>query len=412
MRGLEGLALEFQTRSRGFVRERCQALGKLECSLRARRQSTQGTAPARIAVLYVSQSRVCGGAELSLLDLLATLDREQYAPHCVHPGGPRLTAELEKLGVVQHVCHALQPLKRARLSTAIVAMGRASARIRAIVMRNSIRLVHANSATAALLCVPFVPRRVPVIWHVRDIAKRPELTLLKRFARVAITPSRHLEHTVGRFLVGRTTLIANGIDVTRFAGVPDKPFDRCDIRMLLVAHFAPWKGHDIALDAVAMLRMRGHPVSLSMLGGPATFCDGTSIDSMRRQIAERQLSHCVRVFGDVEDICSHLAQSDLLLHPAYPEPFGRVVVEAMAAGRAVVAFDGAHGPAEILGASRAGLLVPNRTAAALSMALSDLFERPERLRALSLAGRQYAHKFERSSMSREIEHLYRGLLRT
>jgi glycosyltransferase involved in cell wall biosynthesis len=92
------------------------------------------------------------------------------------------------------------------------------------------------------------------------------------------------------------------------------------------------------------------------------------------------------------DVPALMRACDVVLHTSTdPEPFGRVVVEGMLAGRPVVATD-RGGPAEILAGSGAGLLVPAGDADALADALGGLLGNPERAVAMGRAGRERARR--------------------
>jgi glycosyltransferase involved in cell wall biosynthesis len=78
---------------------------------------------------------------------------------------------------------------------------------------------------------------------------------------------------------------------------------------------------------------------------------------------------------------------DLLAHPSFEEPFGLVVVEAMACARPVVAINGGGIP-EIIRHGRDGLLVPAEDAAALANAMCTLIENPGQAQELTRSARQ------------------------
>jgi glycosyltransferase involved in cell wall biosynthesis len=108
--------------------------------------------------------------------------------------------------------------------------------------------------------------------------------------------------------------------------------------------------------------------------------------------------------GFREDIPELMAASDIVLHTSVaPEPFGRVIVEAMLARRPVVATLGG-GAEEIIQTPETGVLVPPGDAIALADAVLGLLDRPDRRLAMGLAGRARAETmFGLATMLEEIE---------
>ena len=111
-----------------------------------------------------------------------------------------------------------------------------------------------------------------------------------------------------------------------------------------------------------------------------------------------------------EDIPDVLALCDLFVLPSLGEHFGRVLIEAMAMARAVVATD-AGGVPEIVLHGETGLLVPPAQPKALAEAVLALLEDPGRAARLGAAGRRRAEtEFSLSRHVEAVEALYQELL--
>src|SRR5205823_5484243 len=95
-------------------------------------------------------------------------------------------------------------------------------------------------------------------------------------------------------------------------------------------------------------------------------------ESLRRQANELGIGEIVEFAGFSHNIAEELARLTVAVHAStVPEPFGQVVVEAMACGVPIVATDGG-GPAETIDHGTDGLLVPGGDAEALAGALAQL----------------------------------------
>ena len=115
----------------------------------------------------------------------------------------------------------------------------------------------------------------------------------------------------------------------------------------LVARLQPWKGQDRLLRAVALLRERGHPVHLLLVGGDSFSLAPAYARSLPALVSELGLESAVTMTGEVPDAGPYIDQMDVLVNASDPEPFGIVLLEAMARGVAAVAVD-AGGPREII----------------------------------------------------------------
>ena len=119
----------------------------------------------------------------------------------------------------------------------------------------------------------------------------------------------------------------------------------------------------------------------------------------------------VRLLGFRRDVAALMAASDIFVLPAPAEPFGLVVVEAMAMAKPVIAA-AAGGPREIVTHGATGLLVPPQNPSALAAAIMDLLRHPEKARAMGLAGRRrYEEQFNAQRMARQTADVYSAIMR-
>lgn len=376
-------------------------------------------------VLFVDHTAQLGGAELSLLSAAKAFRATGHT--VLFEPGPFLE-RLHASGLSASVLPApafLQDVRREGGVGAALASVPGLLRLAARLARRAraFDVLLANSQKAMLVAglAGRLARR-PVVWCLRDLLTAAHFGRLNR--GVAAAASRLLvDRTVANSNATRDALVAaggapgrievvhNGIDAGPFLAVTEA--DVAALRRELAlppagvvgvfSRLAAWKGQHVLLDALEAL-----PGATALLVGDALFPeDERYADRLRQTIRRRGLVGRVRMPGFRADVPALMRACDIVLHTSTaPEPFGRVVVEGMLAGRPVVATD-RGGPAEILAGSSAGLLVPAGDADALAAALGRLLARPGQARAMGAAGRARARS--RFSVEQMVDGLERAL---
>jgi glycosyltransferase involved in cell wall biosynthesis len=177
----------------------------------------------------------------------------------------------------------------------------------------------------------------------------------------------------------------------------------------IVGRLAPWKGQHIFLEAVANLSRR-HPGLRARIIGSALFGEAEYVDNLRRLAKEFGIADVVEFAGFRHDIGGELAQLTVAVHASIvPEPFGQVVVEAMACGVPVVATEGG-GPAEVVSHGIDGLLVQPGDAKAMADAIAELLEDGELRTRLAEAAALKAHRYRPEQVATEVEAVYEAVL--
>ena len=138
--------------------------------------------------------------------------------------------------------------------------------------------------------------------------------------------------------------------------------------------------------------------------------EGDLRPALERQIAAGQLQERVRLLGFHADVPGLIRACDLFVLPSPAEPFGLVLLEAMALGRPVIATD-SGGPREIVAQNQTGLLVPPKNPAALAEAICCLINDPQARAEMGAAGEaRYRAQFTAARMAREMLALYHEVL--
>ncbi len=142
-----------------------------------------------------------------------------------------------------------------------------------------------------------------------------------------------------------------------------------------VGRLAPGKRQDLFLRAAARVSEAQPDVRFAVVGGDILGTEGRYAAGLEVLAEELGIADKVVFAGDQKDVYAWMDALDVLAHPAAREPFGLVLVEAMALGKPVVAVDHA-GPSEIVEHGRSGLLVPADDVEAFATAIRDALTDP------------------------------------
>jgi glycosyltransferase involved in cell wall biosynthesis len=173
----------------------------------------------------------------------------------------------------------------------------------------------------------------------------------------------------------------------------------------------PWKGQDVFLRAVAKLRARYREPLRVVVAGSSPDGSTEYPERLKALAAELGIADVVEFSGHVRDIFPLLARTDVAVHAStQPEPFGRVIAEAMISGVAVVATRGG-GAGEIVRHEQTGLHVPMGDADVMADAVERLLRDPELRRSLGRRAREFALREFRPALHAErVVALYREVL--
>jgi glycosyltransferase involved in cell wall biosynthesis len=386
-------------------------------------------APPRVA--FVDHCARRSGAELALARLLPALTAIE--PVVVLGEDGPLAGMLRDQGIEVHVLAmgtSTREFSRTAVLPGVGAVRAAlstlaySVRLARLLKRLGVRLVATNSLKSSLYGgLAGRLARVPVVWHVRDrIADDYLPSSAVRLVRLAARalPSgviANSEATLSTLrLPGgaarrlRARAIGDPCPPEEFAvgaGRPG-PGGAGDLTIGIVGRISPWKGQDVFLRAFARAFPEGG--ARARIVGGALFGEEEVGEELVALAEELGVADRVTFTGHVDDVAAELASLDIAVHAStIPEPFGQVVVEAMAAGVPVVATD-AGGPAEVVTDGADGLLFPMGDVDGLADRLTLLASDADLRGRLVAGGRATAAAYAPSVIAAAVESTYRGIL--
>jgi glycosyltransferase involved in cell wall biosynthesis len=355
-------------------------------------------------VLFVDQSGAPGGAELALLDVV-----KDHLPNCtvVLFSDGLFRGMLQDIGarvVVLPLGERASRFRRdSRMWAAFLAIPQLAAVIwRLIRLAKQHDIVFANTQKAfALAAVAAKLGRRPCVWWLQDILNRDHFSDFSRRISVAMA-NRLAARVFGNssaatksFLdaggdPGKTRTVLLGIDANAFAvedaGRGAEIRERLGVSKdaIVVGSFSrlsPWKGQHVLIQAIAKT-----PKFHALIVGSELFGESAYVQSLRDLVRELGVEQRVHFYGFTQNVVQPMAACDIIVHTSTaPEPFGRVLVEAMLAKRPLVATR-AGGPLEIIEDGHTGILVPLNDSDALAEVLMRLAADPHLRRRLALEG--------------------------
>jgi glycosyltransferase involved in cell wall biosynthesis len=185
----------------------------------------------------------------------------------------------------------------------------------------------------------------------------------------------------------------------------------------MVAQLTPWKGQIDAIRALPHIHRSAPETVLVVAGGLKFVSRGTRFDNsryvetLRAEVERLGVGSQVLFLGERADVPEVVQALDVLLMPSWEEPLGRIAIEAMSMGTAVVVTS-IGGPPEFVDQGRTGLLVPPRNCEALAAATARLLVDKRARASMAKAGQAFVR--DRFSQERFVDNVlgvYRGLER-
>jgi glycosyltransferase involved in cell wall biosynthesis len=400
----------------------------------------------RQRVLFIEAPPFVGGSVISLYELIRGLDYSRFEPIVLFFSPNPYRERFQKLGIqvetfseqmprmVQtkrdiagtlnryssHAAHSYRLLKDLyRLAQRDYPIAKRTARY---IDEWGIDLVHHNNCLptdrATILGASIA--RVPQTVHVRTLGA---FGMVERYLARSVDAFIYISQAVeglyrrlgipvekGHIIYNGFTLPQANADTTHLR--TEFGLSQDDRVIVNVGRIEWWKGQDYFIQTMAeIVKVQPNTKALLVGGVDSTLRNLEFQSKIQRMVLEMGLSNHVIFTGFRSDIPQIMAMSDLIVHSASePEPFGRVIVEAMLAGRPVVAT-AAGGVLDIIEDKATGLTVPPKDVAAMTGAIQYLLQHPADAAAMGQRAQQEAGKrFSVEQHARSVQCLYQQIL--
>lgn len=392
-------------------------------------KSSNSTEPK--AVLFIHHANDMYGADVGLLHSIQSLDRTKYYPIVILPSDMpmgMLSPELKRLGIEYRVA-PLGILRRKYFSVrAIVPLAIDFAKgivyVWSTIRRHHIALTYVNTVVAASGAIGGRLAGVPVIWHVREILSMPRFVRWTLHMALSLCASRIIciSNAVRDSLLNEAPVLAEKIMVVYNAvSVRSGNAHKVELRNELgvprdaplvgtVGRITHWKGQEVLAEAAGLV-LQNHPDAHFVAVGSYFADESHYLEKLESRIAELGLAGRFHLTGYRSAEADLYRAFDVFVLPSRkPEPFGRVTVESMMEGRAVIATN--HGgTCELIQEGVTGMLVPPSDPKSLASAIDLLLDDRSLREKMGQAAATHAKRhFGFSRYEAEIRQIIDGLI--
>lgn len=363
-------------------------------------------------VLYLTNAAQIGGGNRSLLVLWQAIRRLDVEPFAVCPDDGPMVAESRRQSIPVEIRPYVQPAVRSPRATL-----RATRDWIGLLRRERIDLVHANDpSNARAIAMAARVVGVPVVCYVHYPPASGYLEWCFRFlpsprafAYCSDAIRREIEPAARAVAPGSLhRVIHNSVALADFPAPAPDTRRTGPLRIGIIANLLPVKGHDDFLTMASILTRNGVDAEFVIVGGDIHGSGyGETLHDLAKSLG---IADRVHFTGHVPNVPDILRTLDIVVCASTVEPFGICVIEAMAAGKPVVATR-TGGLPEIVLPERTGLLVEPRNPAQLADAVGRLATAPELRAVFGTAGRQRVEEaFSDARQAEDTAALYREVL--
>ncbi|NMF64815.1 glycosyl transferase family 1 [Brasilonema octagenarum UFV-E1] len=364
-----------------------------------------------IIIMPLAEQR--GGSEMTLRDLMQEGRNAGVEWLVIFLEDGPMVELFRKFGVDARVVRGGRVREVHRLLMSAIAIASIARREHANVIISWMWLAHLTGGLAALLA------GIPAMWYQQEIPDNKNF--LKRLvnlmpARGVVTITKAIQSAQSQILPERPVYLVNpGVALDRFnpSDLPSPSEARSKLGLPLdgpligiVGRMQRWKGIHVLVEAMPKV-LQKYPNAHCVVVGGKHDLEPDYEDFLNEKIATLGLPEKVLLAGLQRNIPEWVQAMDVFVHASDNEPFGIVIIEAMALGKPIIAGN-AGGPTEIITNGLNGLLTPYGDANALADAILRYLNDQEFARTAAQAARQRALDFSTQRYAQNFIHALRS----
>lgn len=225
-----------------------------------------------------------------------------------------------------------------------------------------------------------------------------------RYIAISEDTKQYFEENLPAPLNSKIVLMLNAIDYARFSQNPLPQWPADEIRLINVGSFNPRKNQQLLVRVAKYLKDKGHNIKLTLLG------NGASRPEVIQLAESLDTTSYVDIPGTVDKVETVLAQNNLFVHAAVYEPFGLVLVEAMAAGLPVIALDG-KGNRDLHKDDVTGFLIEHESVEEFAEKILLLVKDKAYYEKISASARAFAKGFDIVAYTAKLLSVYKSMVK-
>ncbi len=328
-------------------------------------------------ILQILPELNVGGVERGTVDLARYLVKYGHKAVVVSAGG-ELVKDLESCGAIHYKLPAHKK--------SIFAIIKIVPRLVEIIKKENIEIVHARSRVPAWVAY-FACRRTNAVYisTCHGYYTRHMFSFVMGWAKRVIVLSNVIaRHMIDDFKVPyeRIRLIPRSVDLEKFKYIRPDTKRKDEFNIGIIGRITPLKGHLYFIKAMARVARIVPKIKIWIVGDAPSSREAYK-EQLQVLVRRLGLTHCTEFLGTQRDIPAILVHLDLVvLATTTHEAFGRVVVEAQAAGVPVVATE-VGGVVDIIENGKNGLLVPPADPSSMAEAVIKIFKDKELARSIA-----------------------------
>lgn len=372
-----------------------------------------------------------GGSDTCLYLLAKEIDQTKFEPYLIYKNKSTLVSQLEEIGVklIYIPSKKKRTVERNNLSiktasTIQIRKNNLNEKIKlikqlvkrfpdvlkfaSIILRNRIDIVHTNhnlNSDRSMIIAAILLRR-KVISHNRGLySPIPFDSIVSKGINKIINMSNYSKNVYTSNGIPSEVCITvyDGVDIDKF-----KPSasENKEVTIGLVGRLERWKGQHVLIEAAELVLKQYPEVKFQLIG------DGIYEPELRKMVDEKKLRDNVEFTGGVSNVQNYINNCSIIVHASIePEPFGMVVIEAMALAKPVIATN-FGGPLEIIDNEKNGYLIPPSNPKVLAALIIKLIENFELRQQIGQnARKKVISKFEVKKYTRQVEEIYNEILK-
>jgi len=220
-----------------------------------------------------------------------------------------------------------------------------------------------------------------------------------KFIAISEHTKKYFERVLPAQLQKNIFLLHNAIAFKQFNAVNElqKPFDK--IRILNVGSFVPKKNQKLFIAIAEELRSRHLDFEITLLGNGPIYAE------IKKLTESKKLEQFFSMPGNVADVENYYARANLYIHTATYEPFGLVLLEAMATGLPVISLNGG-GNQDLINDNENGFMIHDQNPKFFADKVELLFHNRNLFSKLSTGAVEFAKKFDIANYVDQLLMLY------